>query len=91
MQEMERFREHEKEFKMKQNPRKGAFEGEDYVNNFIDSSDGDSYGDNSDNDHGDGDSDLNSNQESDVSNGDYDPEQLAKDKEWLSEFIKQKL
>ena len=108
--EMERFREHEKEFKMKQYSKRALAADFEKKGNFVDRRGGSnssrSYGDQSDDsDYGD-----------DMSNGDYgsdveaegeeelsedleieqdgennDPMQLSKDKEWLDQFIQDKL
>jgi hypothetical protein len=118
---MERFREHEKEFKMKQYSKRAlAAEGEK-KGNFVDrrggsnssrsygSSCDDSYGDEyggeddygSDEDHegqdddddagsGANNSDLDQ-AEMELDDEKNDPMQLAKDKEWLNQFIQEKL
>ena len=108
---MERFREHEKEFKMKQYSKRALAADYERKDNFVrgNSSGGGSYGDsddeygsqNSDNPYGsdmdvtsdiDEDADLSDDEEIDLENdGVDDPEQLAKDKEWLDNFIVEKL
>ena len=114
--EMERFREHEKEFKMKQYSKRALAADFERKGHFVDrrggsnssrsygdqSGDSDDYGDEyGDNDYGsdmelEQDADQNSKQsdgevEIEMDGENNDPMQLAKDKEWLDQFIHDKL
>ena len=99
---MERFREHEKEFKMKQYSKRALAASLENTGNFV------SGDDDSDNSHSYGieDSDENENSNSDQEfdvdeydhreSGDFsdltgEGDQLAQDKEWLDAFIQDKL
>lgn len=116
--EMERFREHEKEFKMKQYSKRALAADFEKKGNFVDrrggsnssrsygdQSDDSDYGDYGDNDYGsDADQDPEGEEEEVVSgnnseepveiekeDAENDPMQLSKDKEWLDQFIHEKL
>ena len=106
--EMERFREHEKEFKMKQYSKRALAADYERKGNFVDrrygSQSSHSYGDSDDdsqygeeNDYGSLDEDeemikdLDDSEDGEGELGENDPLQLAKDKEWLDQFIHDKL
>ena len=110
MQEMERFREHEKEFKMKQFSKRALQANLEKSGNFVDRG---NSSDDDDDDSSDNDSNRRSGSYSRNSNSEYgheaesdsvlaesdldgdpgpmDPNQLALDKEWLGDFIQEKL
>ena len=99
---MERFREHEKEFKMKQFSKRALQAALDKTGNFVDN-DNEDESSGSDDDGSDSRGSMNSvldDEEGILSAGmeeleddlsEVDPNQLAFDKEWLAEFISEKL
>ena len=102
--EMERFREHEKEFKMKQYSKRALAASLEHMGNFVqgdDDSDGShSYGLEDSDDCNDDDSRSNEGYDQDdyghresgeFSEAGLEGDQLAQDKEWLDAFIQDKL
>jgi len=99
--EMERFREHEKEFKMKQYSKRALAASLEHMGNFVqgdDDSDNshsygieDSDGSRSDNSNYEFEEDEYAHRESGEYSDMVEGDQLAQDKEWLDAFIQDKL